>query len=83
MISGIIVSIINAYIILIFVYCIMSFIPTSTGIVGQIYSALSALCDPYLDLFRRFIPPLGMLDVSPVVAVIVLYVLERLIDFLL
>lgn len=30
-------------------------------------------CEPYLGLFRRFIPPLGPLDLSPMVAIIVLY----------
>ena len=32
--------------------------------------------DPYLSLFRRFIPPLGMLDLSPLVAFIALQILE-------
>jgi YggT family protein len=31
--------------------------------------------DPFLNLFRRFIPRLGPLDVSPIVAIIVLSVL--------
>lgn len=30
-------------------------------------------CEPYLGLFRRFIPPLGPVDLSPMVAIIVLY----------
>jgi uncharacterized protein YggT (Ycf19 family) len=32
--------------------------------------------EPYLRLFRRFIPPLGMLDLSPIVAIVVLYLLR-------
>ncbi|PLT27539.1 YggT family protein [Peribacillus deserti] len=28
------------------------------------------LVDPYLNIFRRFIPPIGMLDLSPIVALI-------------
>lgn len=32
--------------------------------------------DPYLNLFRRFIPPLGMLDLSPLVAFFALQILE-------
>ena len=28
--------------------------------------------DPYLNLFRRFIPRLGPLDISPIVAILVL-----------
>jgi YggT family protein len=29
--------------------------------------------DPYLNLFRRFIPPIGMFDLSPIVAILVLW----------
>jgi YggT family protein len=35
--------------------------------------------DPYLNLFRRFIPPLGMLDLSPMVAFFALGVLEQIV----
>lgn len=34
---------------------------------------LRQTCEPYLGLFRRFIPPLGPLDLSPMVAILVLY----------
>ncbi|EEL49593.1 MULTISPECIES: YggT family protein [Bacillus cereus group] len=33
---------------------------------------LSRICEPYLEPFRRFIPPLGMIDISPIVAIIAL-----------
>ena len=32
--------------------------------------------DPYLNLFRRVIPPLGMIDISPMVAFFVLQILQ-------
>src|SRR5207244_11360317 len=32
--------------------------------------------DPYLNFFRRFIPPLGMLDLSPIVAFFALQFIE-------
>ena len=84
MITGILISLLNAYSIIILVYVIMSWIPNSTGIVGQVYDALGMLCGPYLDLFRRFIPPIGgMVDVSPIVALLVLQLIERLIVFIL
>lgn len=39
--------------------------------------------DPYLNLFRKWIPPLGMLDVSPVIAYLVLvHVIEPLTKYL-
>lgn len=39
--------------------------------------------DPYLNFFRRFIPPLGMIDISPIVAFFALSVAKRLIQGLL
>ena len=36
-------------------------------------------CEPYLGIFRRFIPPLGPLDLSPMVAIIALYVVGGLV----
>lgn len=33
--------------------------------------------DPYLNFFRRFIPPLGMIDFSPIIAIICLGFIER------
>ncbi|MGO0122351.1 YggT family protein [Desulfothermobacter acidiphilus] len=32
--------------------------------------------EPYLSFFRRFIPPIGMLDLSPIVALFVLQLLK-------
>ena len=65
---------------ILFVYVLMSWIPQNTGIVGDIDTILGKLCDPYLDLFRRFIPPIGgMVDISPIVALLVLQFAVRLI----
>jgi uncharacterized protein YggT (Ycf19 family) len=33
---------------------------------------LRDVCEPYLSIFRRFIPPLGPLDLSPVIGILVL-----------
>ncbi|MTD30319.1 YggT family protein [Planomicrobium sp. YIM 101495] len=33
---------------------------------------LSRLTDPYLDIFRRIIPPIGMIDFSPIIAIFAL-----------
>jgi len=42
----------------------------------QPWATLSQLTDPYLDLFRRFIPPLGGFDLSPIVAILLLNVAQ-------
>lgn len=34
--------------------------------------------DPYLNFFRKFIPPLGMFDLSPIVAFLCLSVLQQM-----
>ncbi|WP_033541427.1 YggT family protein [Planococcus sp. CAU13] len=49
---------------------LMSWIPSiKESSIGQM---ISRVTDPYLDLFRRFIPPIGMIDISPIVAIITL-----------
>lgn len=42
----------------------------------NIMKFLSFYTDPYLNFFRRFIPPLGMIDLSPIVAFLALHVIE-------
>jgi YggT family protein len=39
---------------------------------NQPFAALSQITDPYLNLFRSIIPPLGGMDFSPMVAIILL-----------
>lgn len=79
MILGIIVRLVDVYTLLIFVYVLMSWIPSKRGLVADIDNVLAKLCDPYLDLFRRFIPPIGgMVDISPIVAILALQLVVRL-----
>jgi uncharacterized protein YggT (Ycf19 family) len=40
---------------------------------------LRDVSEPYLSLFRRFIPPMGPLDLSPIVAIFVLFLVGNLI----
>ena len=81
LITNTIIALANAYTMVIFVYVLMSWIPNVTsGVVGQVYRALGTLCDPYLDLFKRFIPPIGgIVDVTPIIALLVLQFVVRLI----
>lgn len=73
-------SLVDVYTMTIFVYVLMSWIPTKRGILADIDNVLAKICDPYLNLFRKFIPPLGgMVDVSPIVALLVLQFGLRLI----
>ncbi len=46
---------------------------------NQPFAALSQITDPYLNLFRQFIPPLGGIDISPILAIFLLQFLSSLI----
>jgi YggT family protein len=71
---------IGVYILLIFAYIITSWIrlPYSPWL-NRIQRFLYDVCEPYLRLFRRFLPSLGPLDLSPIVAVFVLIILNQVI----
>ena len=72
------------YVLLIFVYVLTSWVrlPYSPT-VNRLQRFLYDVCDPYLRLFRRVLPPLGPIDVSPIVAVIGLFVIQRVLDALI
>ncbi|NPD31438.1 YggT family protein [Eggerthellaceae bacterium zg-1084] len=73
MFKSLIVSLSDAYSMVLFIYVLMSWIPTSSGIVGDVYKVLGRVCEPYLSLFRRLIPPIGgMVDITPIIALLVL-----------
>ena len=44
---------------------------------NRIQRFLHDVCEPYLRLFRRILPSMGPLDLSPMIAVIVLWIVER------
>lgn len=44
---------------------------------------ISFYTDPYLNFFRSFIPPLGMIDLSPIVAFLCLGIIEHAVEFLI
>lgn len=45
---------------------------------SQPFAALSQITDPYLNLFRNIIPPLGGIDLSPILAFLALNVISGL-----
>lgn len=55
----------------IIIYIFMSWFPGAReSTFGEI---LGKICEPYLEVFRKFIPSLGMIDFSPIVAIFVLH----------
>jgi YggT family protein len=68
------------YILLIFAYILTSWIRLPYSLwLNRIQRFLYDVCEPYLRLFRRILPPLGPLDLSPIIAVLVLYLLRSVI----
>lgn len=68
----------SLYATIVFVSVILTWFPTR-GIVADIEASLALITEPFLSLFRRFIPPIGGMDFSPVIAIIVLQVLQRIV----
>ncbi len=66
------------YILLIFAYILTSLIFSFGGRIpysrwsSAVLGFLRDVSEPYLGIFRRFIPPIGPIDISPIVAILVL-----------
>ena len=82
MIKNAIYNLFYFYEILIIVRIFMTWIPTINW-EAQPTKTVRIITDAWLDLFRRFIPPVGGLDFSPIIAIIVLQVLQTVIVGLL
>lgn len=68
----------KAYIVLLFARVIGSWFPALAHY--KIMRFVAHYTDPYLNLFRRIIPPIGgVLDLSPLLAFFALGILERVI----
>ena len=72
------VRLLDFYEIVIVVWCILSWVPAPrNGVLADLVGAIDALVRPYIDLFRRLIPPFGGLDFSPILAIVVLRLIQR------
>ncbi len=65
------------YLLLIFVRILLTWFPTVEWM-NQVSSVLSPITDPYLNIFRSFIPPIGGMDLSPILEILVLQVVAGL-----
>jgi uncharacterized protein YggT (Ycf19 family) len=73
-------ALLTVYTLLIFAYIVSSLIfafggrvPYNRG-VDAVLTFLRQVCEPYLRIFRRFIPAIGPFDLSPIVAIFVLQI---------
>ena len=75
----------TVYILLIFVYILLNLMfslgvrPPYSRWSDAVLGFLRDVCDPYLRLFRRLIPPIGMFDFTPMIAIILLYVVRTIV----
>jgi YggT family protein len=77
------------YIILIFARIVMSWVITFRGslpynpVLRAVAGFVEQVVDPYLRIFRRFLPPIGgsrmALDLSPIIGVFVLFILQGIV----
>ena len=73
-------TLVVVYLVLIFIRIIMSWIPRMpyNRWLSAVLGFVTDVTDPYLNLFRRFLPPVrlgpGALDLSPIVATFVLLI---------
>jgi YggT family protein len=70
------------YIVLLIIRILLTWFPTVDWSTPP-FSWLSQITDPYLNLFRSIIPPLGGMDFSPMLAIILLQVVSGIIPGLL
>jgi YggT family protein len=79
-------TLVLVYLVLIFIRIIMSWIPRIpyNRALNSVLKFVSDVTDPYLNLFRRIIPPLrmgpGALDLSPIVATFVLLIVGGIVS---
>jgi YggT family protein len=79
-------TLVLVYLVLIFVRIIMSWVPRMPYNVylDKVLTFVRDVTDPYLNLFRRFLPPLrlggGALDLSPVIATFVLLIVGGIVE---
>ena len=73
------------YMIIIFVYILLNLM-FSLGVrmpysraSDVVLNFLRDVCEPYLRIFRRIVPTIGMIDFSPWLAIIVLIILQQVI----
>jgi len=78
-------ALLTVYTLLIFAYIVSSLIfafggrvPYNRGI-DAVLTFLRQVCEPYLRIFRRFIPSIGPFDLSPIVAIFVLQIVGGII----
>jgi YggT family protein len=73
------------YLILLFARILLSWIPRLpyNPVLRSVVDFIHQVTDPYLNIFRRILPPVGgggfALDLSPIIAIFVLYIVRAIV----
>jgi YggT family protein len=70
---------VNIYTYMLIIRVLLTWFPNISWY-NQPFSTLSQLTDPYLNIFRSIIPPLGGIDISPILAILLLQVAGSLLS---
>jgi YggT family protein len=72
-IATVVNALIRFYEILVVVWCVLSWFPMGSGsLITDVRQVIDRIVGPFMHIFQRFIPPLGGIDLSPVVAIFLL-----------
>ena len=74
---GVLAFAVNIYSLVLFVRVLLSWFP-NVDLSNPILSGVVSISDPYLNMFRGVIPPLGGFDLSAILAFVALNLLRRL-----
>ncbi len=78
-------AVIYVYTLLIIIYIITNLLfaagvrPPYSRAVNAVLSFLRDVCEPFLRIFRRILPSFGGFDFSPIIAIIVLGIINRVV----
>jgi YggT family protein len=68
------------YSVILLIRVLLSWFPNLDWGSNPILSSISSITDPYLNLFRGLIPPLGGIDLSALVAFLALNLIQSLLE---
>jgi YggT family protein len=78
LVSSTLGRVVDLYVVLIVVWALFSWFDHSKGLLRDIYKVLDAVVGPFMKLFKRVIPSFGGIDISPIIAIILLQLLRNL-----
>jgi YggT family protein len=84
-VAGFLSALIYVYILLIITYIVIQLLfsvglrPPYSRTTDRVLGFLHDVCEPFLRIFRRILPSFGMLDLSPMLAIFSLYILDAVV----